>query len=191
MRLRMVEFLKSRKKYLLLCLVTTAGFLALVSYLANHWMLVMTVPGQECFPYRHWVVKKTKDIHAGEFVAFWGYGIPNTPDRVLWGKKILAMGGDRIVSQEASGTGIININGMDRPFPIQGIVHIYSRNGEQLASLTVYGRDTSGRPLPMIHSMDVPEGKYFVIGETERSYDSRYWGLVDASWVVGRAYPVF
>jgi len=29
------------------------------------------------------------------------------------------------------------------------------------------------------------------VGDTERSYDSRYWGLVDASWVVGRAYPVF
>ena len=77
-------------------------------------MLVMTVHGQECFPYRHWVVKKTKDLHIGEFIAFRGYGIPNTPDRVLWGKKVLAMGGDRIVVEKVSGTGIINIDGMDR-----------------------------------------------------------------------------
>jgi len=187
----MVEFLKSRKKYLLVSLVTTAGFLTFFTYLSHHWMLVMTVPGQECFPYRHWIVKKTKDIHPGEFVAFWGYGIPNTPDRVLWGKRVLAAGGDRIVVENASGTGIINIDGMDRPFPIQGIVHVYNWDGQRIQSLTVYGRDTFGRPLPMINSMVIPEGKYFVVGETGRSYDSRYWGLLDASWVVGRAYPIF
>jgi hypothetical protein len=185
-----IEFLKSRKKYLLVSLISTAGFLTLFSYLSGHWMLVMTVHGQECFPYRHWIVKKTKDLHIGEFIAFQGYGIPNAPDRALWGKKILATAGDRIVVEKASGTGVININGMDQVFPIQGIVNVYDRNGERVESLTVYGHDTLRRPLPMVHSMVIPQGKYFVIGGTERSYDSRYWGLVDASWVVGRAYPV-
>jgi type IV secretory pathway protease TraF len=82
------------------------------------------------------------------------------------------------------------VNGVDRPFPVQGMVHVYDRNGNRIKTLIVYGRDTSGRPLPMTRSMVIPEGKHFVIGGTERSYDSRYWGLVDASWVVGRAYPV-
>jgi type IV secretory pathway protease TraF len=186
----MIEFLKSRKKYLLVSLVSTAGFLILFTYLSHHWMLVTTVNGQECFPYKHWVVKKTRGLHIGEFIAFQGYGIPNTPDKVLWGKRVLAMGGDRIVVEKVSGTGVINIDGVDRLFPIQGIVHVYDRSGKWIDSLTVYGHDTFDRPLPMIHSMVIPEGKYFVIGETERSYDSRYWGLVDASWVVGRAYPV-
>jgi type IV secretory pathway protease TraF len=186
----MVEFLKSRRKYLLVSLVSTAGFLTLFTYLSRNWMLVMTVSGQECFPYRHWVIKKTRDLHVGEFIAFRGYGIPNTPERVLWGKRVLAMGGDRVVVEKTSGTGIIAIDGVDRSFPIQGLVHVYDRSGHQVRSLTVYGQDTFSRPLPMIHSMVIPEGKYFVVGETERSYDSRYWGLVDASWVVGRAYPV-
>jgi hypothetical protein len=186
----MIEFLKSRKKYLLVSLVSTAGFLALFTYLSRNWMLVMTVSGQECFPYRHWVVKKTRDIHAGEFVAFWGHGIPNTPDKVLWGKRALATGGDRVAVEKTCGKRIIRVDGLDRLFPIQGMVHVYDRNGKQIKTLVVYGHDTVGRPLPMIHSMIIPEGKYFVIGETERSYDSRYWGLVDASWVVGRAYPV-
>jgi len=189
----MVEFLKSRRKYLFVSLVATAGFLIFFTYLSHHWMWVMTVPGQECFPYRHWIIKRTKDLHVGQFIAFRGYGIPNTPDRVLWGKKVLATGGDRIVVEKASGNGIININGMDRSFPIQGIVTVYNRDGQRIRSLTVYGRDTFGRPLAMIQATQgvIPEGKYFVVGDTERSYDSRYWGLVDASWVVGRAYPVF
>ncbi len=113
------------------------------------------------------------------------------PDGVLWGKKVMAAEGDRIAVEKASGTGIISINGMDRSFPIQGIVNVYNRDGQRVQSLTVYGRDTLGRSLPMIDSMVIPEGKYFVVGETERSYDSRYWGFVDASWVVGRACPVF
>jgi len=83
----MIEFLRSRRKYLIVSLVSTAVFLTLFTYLSVNWMLVMTVPGQECFPYRHWVVKKTGDIHTGEYVAFRGHGIPNTPDKVLWGKK--------------------------------------------------------------------------------------------------------
>ncbi len=126
----MIEFLKSRKKYLLVSLVSTAGFLTLFTYLSRNWVLVMTVPGQECFPYRHWVVKKTRDIHAGEFVAFWGYGIPNTPDKLLWGKKVLATGGGRVVVEKTSGNGIIKVNGVDRLFPIQGMVHVDDRSGK-------------------------------------------------------------
>ncbi len=72
-----IKFLRSRKKYLLVSLIATTGFLALFTYLSRNFMLVMTVRGQECFPYKHWLVKKTKDLHIGEFVAFRGYGIPN------------------------------------------------------------------------------------------------------------------
>ena len=37
----------------------------------------------------------------------------------------------------------------------------------------------------------IPEGSWFVLGDGPRSYDSRYWGFVRRSWVVGRAYPLF
>ncbi len=104
---------------------------------------------------------------------------------------MLATGGDRVVVEKTRGNGIIKVDGVDHLFPIQGMVHVYDRSGNEIKTLVVYGHGTFRRPLPMIHSMIIPEGKYFVIGETERSYDSRYWGLIDASWVVGRACPVF
>ena len=37
----------------------------------------------------------------------------------------------------------------------------------------------------------IPEGSWFVLGDGPRSYDSRYWGFVRRSWVVGRAWPLF
>lgn len=36
----------------------------------------------------------------------------------------------------------------------------------------------------------IPTGSYFVLGDGERSYDSRYWGFVKRSWIVGRGFPL-
>ena len=36
----------------------------------------------------------------------------------------------------------------------------------------------------------IPAGSYFVLGDGERSYDSRYWGFVKKSWIVGRGFPL-
>lgn len=37
----------------------------------------------------------------------------------------------------------------------------------------------------------VPEGKYFMLGTLPRSYDSRYWGLADATQMQGSAFPIW
>lgn len=37
----------------------------------------------------------------------------------------------------------------------------------------------------------VPEGKYWFMGRSEDSFDSRYWGYVSKSNVIGRAYPIW
>ena len=36
----------------------------------------------------------------------------------------------------------------------------------------------------------VPGGKFFALGDGLASYDSRYWGFVDETWVIGRATPL-
>ena len=36
----------------------------------------------------------------------------------------------------------------------------------------------------------IPAGSYFVLGDGEKSYDSRYWGFVKRSWIVGRGFPL-
>lgn len=37
----------------------------------------------------------------------------------------------------------------------------------------------------------VPAGKVLMLGTHERSFDSRYWGYIDASQILGRAIPIF
>lgn len=37
----------------------------------------------------------------------------------------------------------------------------------------------------------LPDGAYWFGGKTYDSFDSRYWGIVDNTQLVGRAYPIF
>lgn len=49
-----------------------------------------------------------------------------------------------------------------------------------------------GRPAPLFRfSGVIPEGKYFVMGDGADSYDSRYFGFVEAKDVLALARPVF
>lgn len=63
-------------------------------------------------------------------------------------------------------------------------------NGERVG--TASGTDSAGEPVGSFEFFGpIPEGSWFVLGDGPRSYDSRYWGFVRKSWVVGRAWPLF
>lgn len=53
-------------------------------------------------------------------------------------------------------------------------------------------RDSKGKPLPqLVFNGPVPEGKLFMIGPHPRSYDSRYFGFIEANTVLKQAYPIW
>lgn len=57
---------------------------------------------------------------------------------------------------------------------------------------TAFERDSKGVILPRFrHAGVIPLGKLFVMGQHERSFDGRYFGLIDAREVVKVAYPLF
>lgn len=63
-------------------------------------------------------------------------------------------------------------------------------NGEYL----VRAKDVSLKGEPLQHfafSGTVPKGAMFVMGEHKDSYDSRYFGFVDKSRILAKAYPIF
>ena len=63
-------------------------------------------------------------------------------------------------------------------------------NGERIAVASGY--DSGGSAVASFGFDGViPPGSYFVLGDGERSYDSRYWGFVRKSWIVGRGFPLF
>ncbi|MFH0810118.1 MAG: signal peptidase I [Pseudomonadota bacterium] len=52
--------------------------------------------------------------------------------------------------------------------------------------------DSQGRPVGHFSwSGRIPAGKYFAMGDSPDSYDSRYWGFVNEAWVIGKAVPIF
>ena len=62
-------------------------------------------------------------------------------------------------------------------------------NGEKIA--VARGRDSRGTAVASFRfDGTIPAGSYFVLGDGERSYDSRYWGFVRKSWIVGRGFPL-
>lgn len=53
-------------------------------------------------------------------------------------------------------------------------------------------KSKKGLPVePFSWEGEIPEGKFFVMGEHEDSYDSRYFGFIDSRAVVARAVPLF
>ncbi len=62
-------------------------------------------------------------------------------------------------------------------------------NGERIAVAS--GHDSKGVAVSSFRFNGViPAGSYFVLGDGGRSYDSRYWGFVKKSWIVGRGFPL-
>ncbi len=64
-------------------------------------------------------------------------------------------------------------------------------DGELLAHSSIQAKDGQGRPLTAYAGGIVPAGALFVHSDYVASYDSRYFGPIPASGVLGLATPVF
>ena len=63
-------------------------------------------------------------------------------------------------------------------------------NGERVAVASKH--DSKGTAVTSFEFDGIiPADSYFVLGDAEKSYDSRYWGFVRKSWIVGRGFPLF
>jgi type IV secretory pathway protease TraF len=52
--------------------------------------------------------------------------------------------------------------------------------------------DSKGKPLPrFIYNGPVPAGSLFMVGNHPRSYDSKYFGFINADSVIKKAYPIW
>jgi len=154
--------LYGRKKYLLFSLITTLIFFLAFHLLSSRISVAFTIKGQECFPYKFWLIKKGVIPQKGEYVAFKN---PRIDKRATWIKVISGIEGDRIEVERITeedrrrSPGLFNlyIDEIGRELTLQGFVFLHSQdpiNGSKV--FEVFEKDTKGRDLPMIEEGRIP-----------------------------------
>lgn len=158
---------KNQKKWIW----TIYGIVAMVMVLGifQHYFS-LSINTSESLPQTLFIVLKNKLPEKGGYLVF------RFPGKRFYSPK------DEFVKKYVGGSGdIVETRGQE----------IYL-NGQKIA--TAKEKSLKGVPLYPLHfNGPIPSGKYFVMGESKDSYDSRYddVGLVDSGDVVGAAYPVF
>jgi len=181
---------KNNRKRLLLY---AAGILILFFFLFNSisslFSIALTVKGQGCFPYKVWLIRKGVIPKKGEYVAFKNHRVDG---QRTWIKVLTGREGDQVEVLKFSPKERYDffVKDIGKELRVQGFVVVRNPlDGYKI--FMVFEKDTKGRDLPIIDSEGkIPEKKYFVSSPAIRSYDSRYWGLIDESDIIGKAYPL-
>jgi len=182
---------KLSKKKLLIVFIIALKVCIILELISSRYTLSFTIPGQECFPYKFWLVyKKDKTVYRDKYVAFKGNNIPYYINGTRWTKLVAGIEGDVVRVERVNYKKTIYKGGMPREVQVWAIVKLIRNDGKTL-TLEAYKTDTMQRRLPLIEEQVIPKGKFFAYSPHERSYDSRYWGLADVSWVIGSARPLF
>lgn len=129
--------------------------------------------GSHCLskPYAVYLAKKIKgdysSLERGGIAMFAVKGVKLYPDGTLFVKFLAGLPGDHV---EITRDERILINGKEAA---RGLSYLHK----------------IGKPIDdFVFSGVLPEKKYYVLGDTDASFDSRYWGPIDESQIVGRAY---
>lgn len=160
-----------RPAFLIKAFVIGLVMLLAVGWFANRYQVGVSDEEVQSLRYT-WFLIDTKDhsLGVGEYVVFRiGGNLPPWPAGTQFVKKVVAVPGDEVVVSEHA----TRVNGADVAGPLDLLVRL-----EKPAS--VFEREEVVR-----------ENTLFVVGENARSYDSRYWGLVSRSQIVGRGYPIW
>lgn len=184
----LIELIKTRRRILLWSLVITILFFLLFEVFSTYFTFAYTVKGQNCFPYRFWLIRKGVIPQKGEYVYF-----RNPWSRSRWIKMIYGAEGDRIEVRRISERERFKIflHELEKPLILQAYITLHRKETLPFQVFEAFETDTKGKPLPLIDGGIIPKGKYFVIGDAVRSFDSRYWGLLDEKEILGKAYPIF
>jgi signal peptidase I len=144
-------------------------------------------------PFSTWHIARWADPARGDIVVFYS---PHDGKRLV--KRVVGLPGDTIELREDA----LILNGQPvsyRPLDEQRLrdVAAADRASHLFATEALPGRTHAVAAYPAVQAkrnfgpLTVPAGQYFMMGDNrDDSFDSRYWGAVDRSRIVGRATSV-
>lgn len=195
-----LDFFKSRRKYIFFALFFTFSVGTLFNFVETRWLITFDEQHERCLPYSVWLIHKGVAPKRGDYVSFRIRSVPYRKDGEMWAKVLTGVEGDRLEVRKVLDQDrrrlpglyreTVYRNGMPITVDIQGYVLIFKSGSLSPESFRALAHDTHNHPMPIAASQVIPHGKYFVTTPNQRSYDSRYWGLVDEKDIVGKATPL-
>ena len=148
---------------------------AVFTFKSRYLLLIDGQNGPSCLPFRYFLVDtKNHVINRGDLVAFKDQDMsPFFPAGLKVVKRVAGIPGDRI-SIEGDYLGRTFVNNKIAPVKLD---------------LLAFFPNVS----PSDYSMDfvLPDNRYFMLGDLAMSYDSRYWGPIRDTQVLGKVYALF
>lgn len=144
---------------------------AVILLLASKFTLAVPSQDYSCLFARYFLVDKTNvTVKRDRLVAFYlPVDTPYFPKGTRWIKKLVGVPGDRVLVNVDE----VLINGKS-----------YKNNIRQLLMKIEVPESA------ITKEFILGEDEYFMVGETPLSYDSRFWGAIHASDMIGDAYAM-
>lgn len=172
-KLKGIEWKGLNATFIIKMSVTAALILLAFSLFMNRYFIGYDPQEFRCLPDHAIYItdKKDKELERGEVYAFHAKGLsPIYEDGVKMVKILVGMPGDTV---EIDAEGRILVNDIE----------------------VSYGLSQAGllnkKPDDFIGKAVLGEGKYWFLGTAMKSFDSRYWGSVDESQIIGKTYGIY
>lgn len=172
--MRAMEASPTRRNHMLGFVILISVALLLVGMFKSQFIL--GAPSKEfsgCLTYSGFLVSRwDKEISLGGLYAVTlDHDMRNAKAGERLVKMLIARGGDRVRVEE---DGVwVNDDHFYR-VPLRGIAQRLKLNITTLKKTII-----------------VPPGQIYLVGNTDRSYDSRFWGTLNEKSIVGRAYAIW
>ncbi|WP_075881776.1 signal peptidase I [Vreelandella massiliensis] len=170
---RVTAFLKARKAFFVKAVLALAVMTSGGSYLIDRFTFGADTARNRCLAdYRTFLVDHHEhDVARDDLVAFHAQGIePIFENGTLIAKYVRGVPGDVVeITQD----------------------HDVVINGKVIESGLSYAYGVNLDPQDLIGRMVIPEGEFWVMGDTDHSFDSRYWGTITHEQISGKAHGLF
>lgn len=120
----------------------------------------------------------------------WVYLI-DTYNKDIWRGDLIAFRAERMTPYFKDGQIIVKIAAGVTGDHIQVDNQQTTINGSPIIEGLPLARKLKKSPARFKRDETIPPAAYWVTGQTEKSFDSRYWGYVYDHQVIGRAYALF